>query len=54
MFIKQHKRTVLATAISAVLAFSAATSAQAATFEADVNGYYRASAYGIQNKDVKA
>lgn len=53
MFITQHKQAALTTAISAVLAFSA-TSAQAATFEADVNGYYRASAYGIQNKDVIA
>src|SRR5690625_4350716 len=47
------KTTKFAAAIGAALA-AASMSAQAATFEADVNAQYRASAFGVQNKDVDA
>lgn len=49
----QPKYKRLAQAVGAAVLVSSA-GAQAATFEADVNAYYRASAYGIHNKDVNA
>lgn len=47
------KTTQLAAAVGTALTVASLT-AQAATFEADVNAQYRASAFGVQNKDVGA